>query len=424
MLRVRLVLVALLFAALVACAYYAMPDTAALERGRTRAAEQPLVAAPYTAPDTLEDTAEALKHTARRLSNIQDMRTARKDVFSLYPADFFSALAQAERERERFVSEGGFLAALRYYRAADNALVAYVRDLNDFRDAFNSAVPASAGAYVVPQVIISRDTFLATLDAFETNARNARRRLAEEKRCTLWSTSVCPHANSEQPGEPDADAPSPLVREVHDLTIAAEVPLKGTLVGIPTSVCALSAGEPGFFAFTADEQRILSLHDLRFFETEREKHIPFYAYLAQEGIAYVPVRSNFYACPLVGFDYARASDAFRGHDTRGASGLILLAHEIVRIENHSVDLAEHDLPVELGAPFLFFVRSGALSFFGLGNHMFGGEPVHVFARNEVPKTELPYITYAELRTAGIRDKLIHDMAAYYRFMDGRFLTAR
>ena len=442
MFRKQLVLIGTLFfaAALIIAAYVHLyiDSKGSLEKLREVARHAPIVSATTVDPDTLAAVARDLSRTQKQLATIQSNSQSNRAVFSsLYPTNFLISLAQTEQARLDFISSGKKIDAWNYYRSAYRTLVQYERDITKFRNTFDIIVPNNIGDYAVPQKIISREHFLATLDQYTSNALLARQQLALEKRCLTGNSNECQQAltdsvdreiQSNQESSEQSDLlldklGSSLALQIQDLLQESGYSLStenSTIIEGPESRCSVSDNEHAFFELVTHEnigELLLPRYNLRFIKNDTQTEIPFFTYLATQGVKYTPILPNFYTCLEIGFDYASAYDSFTDRNSRGVSGLIPLTRDIILTENDAVRAVQEGVPVKLSAPTLFFVRSGALSFFGIGNRMMGYPPVSLFKENTIPQDRQPYVPYSSiLNDTAALEILPENITNYIRIM--------
>ncbi len=70
---------------------------------------------------------------------------------------------------------------------------------------------------------------------------------------------------------------------------------------------------------------------------------------------------------------------------------------VANVEKENSVFYTHNVPTEIGSPYLFFVRSGFLLLFLADNISVTGDSVTFFEENHIPLNERPYVPYSSLR---------------------------
>jgi hypothetical protein len=101
-----------------------------------------------------------------------------------------------------------------------------------------------------------------------------------------------------------------------------------------------------------------------------------------------------------------------------SSGFDNFVRDIVQTERANMRAVGKGVPVNIEAPYVFYVRSAFLGLYMGYNSSYVGTHDSLFPPNNVPMGEQPFILYSELpHTPALRETVVHDIAAYFLLHD-------
>lgn len=224
-------------------------------------------------------------------------------------------------------------------------------------------------------------------------------------------------------------------------------------------------------------EQIQYVGDALFISTEQYGHIPFFARQKERGAAYSPFSLKPYSCFDIGNDWGRVSallairssarrasltelselerrllsdtltevDALRylsaahaqavydrltqemareigslslGLRNRSAEFDVSVA-SVAHTERGNAQMHKEGVPVDMTAPYLFFVRSSFLLLFLADNSSVTRGPISFFEKNTEFASQLPYLAYSKMGNAPqLRATLVEDIRRYLDFYNG------
>lgn len=461
--------------------------TLAYAKSATR--RSPLFALPGVEPDALLNATDLLERAAEGVAKRQKTRKAAGAVRQdLYPLSFLRAAARTERARLDFLASGSEDDLRRYESTLSSALAAYRSDLARFTRSFEAFVPADIGSYATDAYLVSRKNILNAADIFSSRVQTLEKEAHERTRCFAGNVRFC---KPDGVFLPDVQAAEPTqaggfehAQSSRALLADSGMPLlSGRLVVLSESACVEKRPGVGFF-FVHERVRVAGITyeppffvgDAVFMDNERVGDMPFYAYFAEHGVRYIPIRSvAYYACPVADADIAavrtteRAAEFAQSHPlsaydpllsvlerrlesenllreedaltylhagrtlaqrgaletdveyaltdillehSTGSGGLYNAVLDIASGEATEVSIADKGVGTDFDALYRFYLRSGFASLFG-SSVLSGRDRAGLFARSVLAPEEEPFAYYSDL--ANSREAaaaLAHDIAFY------------
>lgn len=294
-----------------------------LAYAKALARHSPLLAMPGSDPDSFDKAVDQLVRIREELSRLQKNKKAADTVRSgLYPVVFLHAAADIERARQTFLKDGDEKSMQAYQRTQQNAVHAYVQDIEKFKTAFIAIVPRNANIYVDAAYIITPDGILKTVDSLRHGIGETARKIAARDRCIAGDVEACNSNDLEEaslplpeiePLSPEAKAAA---RDSLSLITESNSPMPNTYTGRPIlldrSACAGGMDRAPLFVFRLrtllDDHSLVRpfyIGDLRFTRVDDSKS-GFDEFMRRKDVEYVYDSAfRHYTCLALAEDYAK-----------------------------------------------------------------------------------------------------------------------
>ncbi len=229
-----------------------------LAYAKALAQHNPLLALPGTSANALNKNVSELQELEQQLYALNADSPKARLVYSLYPTTFLHALANLEQARQNFITKGGRIEEAAYNTAAQKAFAAYRSDAQDFKQAFDNAVPTSSGKFATDGDIVSRAGILLAVDTFMQSMRQTNAAFSARVQCTRGNIQQCNASDLQTPTVPvtpevsvtpmelaQAKAVRALSAKAHSQPLLAQ----GPMLLLPSTECAKNMGGAALFEF-------------------------------------------------------------------------------------------------------------------------------------------------------------------------------
>jgi hypothetical protein len=262
----------------------------------------PIMALPGTDPAAMRGAVERLESLQEEMAALQKSVEERDAVQDLYPVRFLEALATAEEARLAFLELGTGSSLSAALAAQRIALAEYRSALDKHERAFMRVVPRSDRRFAAGASSFSYASVLSTLAKLKLAAEATSTTLRARATCLRGIATACSAKDVVLPstastGTEEEGVGLAMARRVETAIrtrVITDLP-HSRIYSIPKSECLGETLDPLFKVATtipsansASKVLVTYVGDLLFIDSAAHASVPFYAFLRDRGVQYVP----------------------------------------------------------------------------------------------------------------------------------------